>query len=60
MDICKTCKYFKRVTENFGEEQETKMQVCIMPATEWDNDQILEVMENDRCECYIERNNKRG
>ena len=55
-ECCKTCNYFCKVRKH-PTYQGVLTHICVLFLVEEREDYIIEVSENDRCECWKKKNN---
>ena len=58
MECCKTCKYSLEVKERSFAYQKVLTKICALHLVQTGDGYILEVDDNDTCECYDEYKDK--
>ena len=57
-ECCKTCNYFCEVRERASMYQKVLTKICVLHLMQEREAYILEVDDNDICECYMEYDGK--
>lgn len=57
-ESCKTCNYFCEVRERASAYQKVLTKICVLHLIQEREAYILEVDDNNMCECYMEYDGK--